>query len=328
MTVKSKWVLTQLAAHLPAGRVLCINAEELPRTLPSVRNDIQTLAFSTRKEAWLPKRLPDVTAAVLGWSPSKELVKMQLAMLAEKLDAGTQLLTYGPGETGIASSKRLLADNYSHIEKIAFGSHAQLWRAELATEKPERGLGAWESRFVVEVANIALRLVTLPGVFSHGELDEGTRFLLENMPLLPPKARVHDFGCGCGIIGTWLKLRQPTLDLTLSDVDALAFASAKATLASNRLLGVPVHLAEGLAPIPGPLDIIVSNPPFHQGQRTDRSVVTELITTARKKLRRGGKLIVVANRFLPYKADMEQQIGPTRILADSPQFWVLETTGK
>jgi 16S rRNA (guanine1207-N2)-methyltransferase len=181
---------------------------------------------------------------------------------------------------------------------------------------------------VVEVANIALRLVTLPGVFSHGELDEGTRFLLENMPLLPPKARVHDFGCGCGIIGTWLKLRQPTLDLTLSDVDALAFASAKATLASNRLLGVPVHLAEGLAPIPGPLDIIVSNPPFHQGQRTDRSVVTELITTARKKLRRGGKLIVVANRFLPYKADMEQQIGPTRILADSPQFWVLETTGK
>ena len=89
---------------------------------------------------------------------------------------------------------------------------------------------------------------------------------------------------------------------------------------------MPVHLASGLAPIPAPLDVIVSNPPFHLGQRTDNSVVTELFTTAPKKLSPGGKLIVVANRFLPYKAEMERFVGKTKIIAETKQFWVLEAT--
>lgn len=323
-TVKSHWVLAQLAVHLPAGRVLCLNADDLPHLLPTVRPDVRPLVFSTRKEVWLPRTLPEVTAAVLGWSPSKELVTMQLAMLAETLAVGTSVLAYGPGDSGIASAKRLMSENYTRIEKIAFGSHAQLWRADLAQARPARGLKAWEKQTTVEAGGDVFRLVSLPGVFSHGELDEGTRLLLDTLPPLPPQARVHDFGCGCGVIGAWLKLRQPTLTLSLSDVDALAFAATKATLAANRILGAPVHLAAGLAPIPGPLDVIVSNPPFHQGQQTDRTIVTELITTAPKKLRKGGRLILVANRFLPYKTEMERHVGPTTVLADNKQFWVLD----
>ncbi len=323
-TVKSQWVLAQLAVHLPAGRVLCLNADDVPGLLPGVRPDVRPLVFSTRKEVWLPRTLPDVAAAVIGWSPSKDLMTMQLAMLAETLAVGTPVLAYGPGDSGIASARRLMSDNYDRIEKIAFGSHAQLWRADLAQARPARGLKAWEQNTTVEAGDQVFRLVSLPGVFSYRELDEGTRLLLDTIPLLPARARVHDFGCGCGVIGAWLKLRQPTLDLTLSDVDALAFAATKATLAANRILGTPVHLAAGLAPIPGPLDVIVSNPPFHQGQQTDRSVVTELITTAPHKLRKNGRLILVANRFLPYKAEMERHIGPTAVLADNKQFWVLD----
>ena len=324
--VKSKWVLAQLEVHLPAGRALCLNADDVPRLLPAVRDDVTPLVFTTRKSVWLPPSLPDISSVVLGWSPAKELVRMQLAMLAEVMEAGMPVFAYGPGDSGIASAARLMADNYTRVSKIAFGSHAQLWRGELACPRPARGIHAWEKAFTLEIAGQTMRLVTLPGVFSHGELDEGTRLLLDSMPLLPKRARVLDFGCGCGVIGAWLKVRQPDISLDLTDVNALAYHATKCTLAANKITGAVVHLEEGLAPVSGQYDVIVSNPPFHKGRKTDQSVVDELFRAASGKLASGGRLIVVANRFLPYRGEMMAQIGATRVLAETRQFWVLEAT--
>lgn len=319
-----RWLLSQAVAKLPAGKVLFIEASEIATQIPAERPDITPITFTTLKEPWLKTAVGEIDGVMLGWSHHKEQVRMQLAMLAEKLPVGTRLWMIGGARSGIASAANVLGDNWSKAQKVAYGGHAELWFAELAEAAPARGIEAWEHRFIEEVAGQEMVLVSLPGVFSHGEIDDGTRLLLEHMPLLPETARVHDFGCGCGIIATWLRLRQPGLMVSASDVNALAYAATKATLKANGVAGVVVHVAAGLKPIPGPLDAIITNPPFHTGQKIDRAIVDELFVSARDKLAKGGAVYVVANRFLPYREAMEAKIGPVKVLAETRQFWVLQ----
>lgn len=321
-----KWLMAQAVVKLPAGKVLFIEAAEIAAQIPSARPDIRPVVFTTLKEPWLKASPGKLAGVMLGWSHHKEQVRMQLAMLAEKLPVGTRLWMYGAGRSGISSAPGVLGHNWTKVQKVAYGGHAELWFAELAEQAPARGITAWEHRFIEEVAGEELVIISLPGVFSHGEVDDGTRMLLEHLPEFPKGARVHDFGCGCGIIATWLKVRQPGLVVSASDINALAWKATHATLKANDINDVVVHIAAGLKPIPGPLDAIVTNPPFHTGQQIDRKITDELFATARSKLKKKGAVYVVANRFLPYRDIMEDQIGPVETLAETPQFRVLKAT--
>lgn len=324
-TADSRWVLAQAVARLPAGNVLFIDTGAIATQIVAQRPDIKPMAFSTAREPWVKAPLGMVDGVLLGWSHHKEQVRMMLAMLAEKLPVGTGVWLVGGARSGIASAARVLDGAYwANVHKLAYGGHAELWHAELAQQASARGLEAWQRRIVQDVAGQELVLISLPGVFSHGEVDEGTRLLLENMPLLPAGARVHDFGCGCGIIATWLKLRQPKLNVSASDINALAHAAAKATLKANGITDVNVHVAAGLSPIDGLFDAIVTNPPFHTGQKIDRGIADELFRSAQQKLAKGGALYVVANRFLAYRKAMTEHIGPVEVLAQTPSFWVLK----
>lgn len=325
-TTDLRWLLAQAVAKLPKGKVLFVEASDVARLIAAERPDIKPITFTVMKEPWLKVAVDDVAGVMLGWSPTKEQVRMQLAMLAEQLPVGARLWMFGSGRSGIASACNVLGQHWSKPQKVAYGGHAELWFAELLEKPLTRGIKFWEHRVVHEVAGQEMVLISLPGVFSHGEVDEGTELLLNNLPLLPKGAKVHDFGCGCGIIATWLKLRQPDLVVSASDINALAWQSAKLTLKANGLTDVVVHVAAGLAPIPGPVDVIVSNPPFHTGQKIDRSIVDELLQSASSKLSRKGSLYVVANRFLPYKEAMAKLIGPTQVLAETPSFWVLKAS--
>lgn len=325
MTSTLNRLLGYEALRLPAGHILCVEIDELAAALPGLRKDVAVTAFSTRRRAWLPPDLPPVRAVVMGFSPAKEQVRMQLAMLAEFLAPGTPLWLYGPGQTGIGSAPRLLEGDWTHIEKVGYGGHAEIWRAELIETHPRAGLAAWQEYFVADIACEAFRVVTLPGVFSHGEVDPGTRLLLENLPRLPSKARVLDFGCGCGIIAAFLKLRQPDLDVHGSDISALALAASKATLKAN-LFEATLHLESEIGLLPGTFGAIISNPPFHVGQKVELATARALISGAKSKLTKGGRLILVANRFLPYRTAMEKEFGSVKVLADTPQYWVLSST--
>jgi len=319
-----RWLMAQAVAKLPAGKVLFIDADEVAARITAERPDIVPVVFTTLKDPWIKAVPSGVAGVMMGWSHHKEQVRMQLAMLTETLPVGTRLWLVGAGRSGVASAPKLLGSFWKNVQKVAYGGHSELWFAELVEQAPARGIDAWQHRVVVEVAGQELVLISLPGVFSHGEVDDGTRLLLENMPQLPKGARVHDFGCGCGIIATWLKLRQPDLAVTASDINALAYAAAKATLKANGITDVAVHVAAGLKPLPGELDVIVSNPPFHTGQKIDRGIVDDLLLHAKAKLSKGGSMYVVANRFLPYRDSMAAMIGPTKVLAETPQFWVLK----
>ena len=88
-----------------------------------------------------------------------------------------------------------------------------------------------------------------------------TEHVVEAALALPHGARVVDVGTGSGAIALALADERPDLRVLATDSSADALAVARANAAR---LGIEVELLQGdlLEPVAGPVDAVVSNPPY------------------------------------------------------------------
>ncbi len=146
----------------------------------------------------------------------------------------------------------------------------------------------------------ALKIVGLPGVFSAGKLDKATALLLDLLADLDLKGlKVLDLGCGAGVIGAWTASRGA--ETTLLDADLQSVRSAEATLEANQLAARVLHSDVDAALEDAGYDLVLSNPPFHVGRGVVLDVTAEFVRAAARRLKPGGRLVMVANEFLPYE---------------------------
>lgn len=257
-------------------------------------------------------------AAVLFLPKSRELTDYLLAALAARLP-GAPLYLVGEKRAGIERAAKQLQP-FGRPRKLDSARHCQLWQVTVEQVPAAPELETLARRYPVATTDGELQVVSLPGVFSHGRLDVGSRLLLEHLDGLPEGA-VLDFGCGAGVLGAALQRHYRHSALHLLDVDAFAVASSRLTLAANGLAG-DVIAGRGIADAPHDLAAIVSNPPFHQGVHTDYQATEQLLRDAARHLRPGGELRLVANSFLRYAPLIEQHLGPCTVLAERDGFRV------
>jgi release factor glutamine methyltransferase len=128
-----------------------------------------------------------------------------------------------------------------------------------------------------------------------------TELLVEVALGLPHGARVVDVGTGSGAVALALRQERPDLDVIATDVshDALAVAQENA----NRL-GLDVAFAQGdlLEPVDGPLDAVLSNPPYVR--ETERQTLEPEVTTHEPQgaLFAGADGLDVLRRLVPQAA--------------------------
>ncbi len=155
-----------------------------------------------------------------------------------------------------------------------------------------------------------------PGVFSKNHIDPATLFLLENLSLEQNEKKLLDIGCGNGIIGIALKYRFPWLEVTGVDDNVLAVASAKRNdVDAHWIWDYHMHSLtdEGY-------DVIVSNPPFHFEHETDVTMAWQLFEEASRKLRPGGRMILVYNKHLNYPTQLMNYFPLIKILASNQKY--------
>jgi 16S rRNA (guanine1207-N2)-methyltransferase len=175
-------------------------------------------------------------------------------------------------------------------------------------------------RIALNLRGFDLQFETQAGVFSHRELDEGTRLLIDAMRV-SPTAKVLDLGCGWGAIGIVAAKLATKGHVTLVDSDIRATRLTERNLALNGVTNADVILGDGLLDLPpkSRFDIVASNPPTHSG----REVLDEMVEGAYKVLRPRGQLYLVINRLLSLRKKVEDLFGPTETIARHKGFVVI-----
>lgn len=172
----------------------------------------------------------------------------------------------------------------------------------------------------------------LPGDLKLIQSPSGYRYSLDALAVaafakLSPGDRVLDLGAGCGVISIILAQRYPDariygVELLQAQVDI-----ARQNIHDNRMADRVTLLHQDITTLDldltcGPVDVVISNPPHirHDAGRTNPNpliamarheiavTLKEILASARRMLRPGGRLIMVypADRLADLIAGMRQ----------------------
>lgn len=261
----------------------------------------------------------DRNLVIYYWPKNKAEAQFQLSCLLNQLPKDCDVLIVGENRVGIKSAESLLA-GFGSIQKIDSARRCSLYHF-VASDRLAFNIDEWWLNYHLNVDKIELDICGLPGVFSQKQLDVGSELLLNALIANPNliRGKVLDMGCGCGVLSAVVGKLNPNIQLTLCDVSAAALTASRATLQANGLEG-KVVASDVFSHINDKYDLIISNPPFHDGKEVSYLAVDSLINQAKKYLTPNGHLCIVANTFLPYHQLLSDVYGQVEVLLQTSKF--------
>ena len=82
-----------------------------------------------------------------------------------------------------------------------------------------------------------LKFYTGSGVFSIGQIDKGTKLLIE-ASIIQPNWKILDLGCGYGAIGISIAKAFPLAHITMTDINERAIKLARMNIELNNLKNI------------------------------------------------------------------------------------------
>ncbi len=262
----------------------------------------------------------------IGYSASDDALAADLARIGTLLRAGGTIFVAGPKNKGIASAGKELERIFGAAQLVAYKKGQRLYAATRTQEyiPPEPPS---ELEVEIEVRGQRLTLRERPGVFARGLLDPATAMLAETM-LVRNADSVLDLGCGSGILGMVAARLSAVGDVFMTDADIEAVELARLNVERNAIRNATVVAGDGAFPVRyRQFDVIVTNPPFHQGREQTTATAARFIDHAATVLRSDGIFYLVANRFLKYEPKLGEYFREVREVAGDGRFKVLEMRG-
>ena len=282
------------------------------------------LASGFRVEAALPAEAGPFDAALCPLTKHKADSLAAIAQAWAALPVGGLLLCAGDNDTGAASLQKDVAKALGPLE-TASKFHARIfWTRKQEGEMPAL-LKGW-------LAGGATRLVPEtgfhagPGMHGWNKIDRGSKLLADHLPG-DVRGRVADLGAGWGYLSAMLlKTGRHLKGLDLFEADAAALEAAKLNI--QPLAGetpIRFHWADATKGLPRQrYHSVIMNPPFHSGKATDIELGTAFIQQAAHCLEKGGLMLMVANRQLPYEAAIDTHFKERRLVAEADGFKLIE----
>jgi 16S rRNA (guanine1207-N2)-methyltransferase len=285
-------------------------------------NKIDPTAVKFNNGLSLPNKVFDL---VLIKAPkSHALLEFQLRLLKPSINANTQIIAAGMSrsihnktlqlfETIVGPTKTSLAWKKS---RLIFAT------PDLSLEVP---FANSSDRFVLET-NRTFNISSHANVFSRGRLDEGSRLLIEHMPIDEKYRDIADLGCGNGVLGIIASSLNKPSNIVFADESYMAISSAKQNFgeAFGKSIKANFKVTDCLQGVEDEsIDLVLNNPPFHQLNAIGDAIAWQMFTDARRVLRKDAALYVVGNRHLGYHTKVKKVFGNCEMITSNQKFVVL-----
>lgn len=267
-------------------------------------------------ESFPPEEL--FSEAIVRMPPEKERLKFCLELVASRLKPGAHLWLFGANDEGIRSADKLGAPFFDRGVTVSARKHARLLCfTRLDAGQASTTLASFKKTAQLKLGSTEYQWHHFPGTFAKGRLDHGSRLLLESFnPQINPE-RVLDFGCGTGVLVGLSRLTECD-DIHMLDRDFIALEATKLNVPQAQLHWSNRWLDDQRLQF----DLIMSNPPIHDGKVEDHSMVQKLIEDARRSLRQNGELWMVVQHRVAVEKMLQGYFGHFEIRGQNSVFKV------
>jgi 16S rRNA (guanine1207-N2)-methyltransferase len=279
----------------------------------------------------LPEGAGTFDVVVVDLPKGRKTAQRWLIEAFDLLSQGGALYLAGAKDWGIRTAIKDAEEIFGEGSVLAYKKGNRIVRfCKTQDRLPEKGWwrapgtapGTWHE-FLAETPHGPITMRSLPGVFSYDRTDEGTALLL---PFLHAAAQEHvlDLGCGYGIVGLVAAL-SGAAQVDLVDENLLAIASAQENLRLHQVSGANVYPSDVLSAVRDrSYSLIATNPPFHSGKAVDYRVAQAFIEQSWQALEKGGRFLLVANRFIRYDRLMEKLYPRVEVKTQTNLYQVLQ----
>ncbi len=298
----------EMAAELPGERVLCTSvgraqaALSLAQARPAARIvawflDQHHQRLATQQAGGLaanleivcsadsPAEQVDLSVVPLSKHGEAELSRDLLQSACRRLAIGGTLVTAvdNPRDRWLHEALR------QWFDKVAVHKFDDATAYSARKVREPRKWSNFRCEFAFRDQGNLVCAVSRPGVFAHRRVDPGARQLLA-AARAGQGEQVLDIGCGSGVVGLALAMRDPTVTVHAVDSHARAVECTLAGAALNGLTAVTAELNHrGEYGLSNSFDLAVANPPYY----ADFQIAALFLTAARQALKPGGRVIFV-----------------------------------
>ena len=168
-------------------------------------------------------------------------------------------------------------------------------------------------------------ILSKPGQFGWNKIDQGSEFLIgEVSRLLSQSQRAFghclDLGCGYGYL-TIASQHFTVTQRTLTDNNAAALTTAKANC-EQLSITADVYASDAGAQLKNQFDLILCNPPFHQGFNVDGDLTDKFLRNTAKLLTENGVAYFVVNQFIAVEKKAIPYFKHINLIAQNKSFKV------
>lgn len=251
------------------------------------------------------------------------------------LKPGGQLILCGYKNEGIKTFCDTIAERFgcpkNAIKQRDIYSVALTKQCEPEETTPLPDKDYTQLREITLIQNVPL--LSKPGQFGWDKQDAGSQLLIEclenHLSTKPEVDRPHnkclDLGCGYGylsIMASQLAVTSNIQEWVLTDNNAAAIISARANSAQFDLKA-RVEPTDCAAGIHETFNLVLCNPPFHQGFDVDNSLTDKFLRNTRSHLARGASAYFVVNQFIPLERKAAQYFKDVELLRSNGKFKVI-----
>jgi 16S rRNA (guanine1207-N2)-methyltransferase len=236
-----------------------------------------------------------------------------------QVNPGGTIVVSGDKKLGVDSFRKTVEAIAPVTDRLSKHHAVALWFT-----RPQEVNSKQIQALIAEPTKLEDRFTTGPGMFSHTAIDKGSALLVRHFEgrII---GHVADFGAGWGYLASEVLNHPEKLkSLALYEADFEALEAARMNITGDEF---PVSFywhdvnREAIAES---YDTIVMNPPFHAARSADPTMGQGFIAVAAKRLKPGGKLLLVANRQMPYEAGLRSLFKSVLPLEDNAGYKIIE----